>query len=108
MAELFKKQEIYNLLDSKDILDKKCEFDVMLFDPYSTVELEYVLHNDNEEEATYVIFCSYLPFRLVNKSTQKTSTVGIPVNVRVLLKVGDMVENPFNDEMMSWEDFLAI
>lgn len=97
-----------NLVNSRDILDEKCNFAVTLFDPYSSVELEYVLHNNTNEEASYVIFTSYLPVRLVNKATQKTSTVGIPVKVDVLLKVKDMIENPFNDEMMSWEDFLAI
>lgn len=97
-----------NLLASKDVLSEKCGFEVMLFDPYTSVELEYVLHNDSGEEASYVMFYTYLPIRLVNKSTKKTTTVGIPVNVDVLLKIGDMVENPFNDEMMSWEDFLAI
>lgn len=101
--------ELYNnLLASKALLDEECGFEVMLFDPYSSVELEYSLHNNSGEEASYVIFYTYLPIRLVNKKTQKTTTVGIPVNVDVLLKIGNMVENPFNDEMMSLEDFLAI
>ena len=94
--------------ESKDILNQKCKFDVMLFDPYSSVELEYVLHNNTVQESTYVVFVTYLPIRLVNNFTRRTSTIGIPVKLDVLLKIGDMVENPFNDEMMSWEDFLAI
>ncbi len=100
---------LYNVLfNSKDLLEEKCVFDVMLFDPYSSVELEYILHNDTNQEAAYVIFNTYLPIRLVNKSTRAKLTVGIPVDVDVLLKIDDMVEDPFNDKMISWEDFLAI
>lgn len=96
------------LLESKMILDEKCEFDIMLFEPYTDIELEYLLVNEQKEEASYVIFYTFLPIRLVNNSSHRTITVGIPINVDVLLKVGEEVENPFKDEMMLWEDFLAI
>lgn len=101
--------ELYlKLLDSEEILDEKCGFDVSLFDPNSEVELEYVLENETQVEASYVIFYTYLPLRLLNTKNNVRSTIGIPVKVEVLKKVNGMVENPFNDEMMLWEDFLAI
>ena len=34
-----------SLVDSKNILEEKCGFDIQLFDPYSSVELEYSLYN---------------------------------------------------------------
>ena len=80
------------LLESKSILDERCNFDVMLFDPYESVELEFVLRNQNNEESTYVKFITYLPIRMYNQTTRKALTVGIPVNVDVLLKVAVMVK----------------
>ena len=80
------------LAESENILEEKCNFDVMLFDPYSTVKLEFVLKNQDNEEATYVTLITYLPVRMYNHTTRKTITVGIPVNVDVLLKVGVMVK----------------
>ena len=97
-----------NLLDNVEFLKEKCEFNVNLFDPYESKEVEYVLYNETKEEASYVIFQTYLPIRLVNKTERVTMTVGVPVNLDVLLKIGDTVENPFADEMISWEDFLAL
>ena len=101
--------ELYaKLEDSEEFLEEMYGFDITIYNPYDTMELEYILENKEEVEASYVIFYTYLPLRLVNKSTYKTSTVGIPVKIDVLKKVNDMIENPFNDEMMLWEDFLAI
>ena len=98
-----------NLLDSKEILDKRCGYSTKLFDPFLDIELEYTLHNETSKEALYVIFYTFLPVRLVNNYTKERYTVGIPINVDVLLKVEDRVQNPFNkNEMISWEDFLAI
>lgn len=97
-----------HLLVCESDLEEICGFDVMLFDPYNSMEYEYRLHNEEKEEATYVIFNTYLPIRLVNNKTRKTSTIGIPVNMDLLLKVGDNVEDPFTGSMISWEDFLAI
>lgn len=113
LDESREKQEVWSelyrkLLSDESILEEKCGFDVTLFDPYESTVLEYSLHNESKEEATYVIFNTYLPIRLVNNSTRKTSTVGIPIDMKLLLKIGNSVENPFEDGMMSWEDFLAI
>ena len=80
------------LLESKDVLDEKCNFEVMLFDPYESVELEFVLNNQENTESTYVKFITYLPIQMYNQSTRRTLTVGVPVNVDVLLKVGVMVK----------------
>jgi hypothetical protein len=80
------------LQESEAALEEKCEFDVMLFDPYSSVELEFVLNNQNSEESTYVTFVTYLPIKMFNQTTRKTLTVGIPVNIDVLLKAGVMVK----------------
>ena len=101
--------ELYlKLIQKEQILEEKCGFDITFFEPNSEVELEYVLENKNQEEASYVIFYTYLPLRILNTETNVRSTIGIPVTVEVLKKVNQMVENPFNDEMMLWEDFLAI
>ena len=80
------------LSESENIIEEKCTFDVMLFDPYSSVKLEFVLNNQNNEESTYVTMITYLPIRLYNHLTRKTITVGIPVNVDVLLKVAITVK----------------
>ena len=96
------------LSDNEELLEEKCGFDVLLFEPYLTMELEYVLNNETKEEATYVIFNTYIPVRVVNTKTGGRYTVGIPVKMDVLLKIGDTVEDPFGDTMISWEDFLAI
>ena len=80
------------LLESEAVLEEKCDFDVMLFDPYSSVELEFVLKNQNNEESTYMTLITYLPIRMQNHTTGRTVTVGIPVNVDVLLKVGVTVK----------------
>ena len=80
------------LLESKSVLDERCNFEVMLFDPYESVELEFILRNQNNEESTYVKFITYLPIKMYNQSTRKTFTVGIPVNVDVLLKVAVTVK----------------
>jgi hypothetical protein len=102
-------KQLYNhLLSNQEYLEEKCGFDVLLFDPYESVELEYTLKNETKEEASYVIFNTYLPIRLVNENSGVRITVGIPVNMDLLLKIGDKVEDPFSDKMMSWEDFLAI
>ena len=90
-------EEVFNklyekLLESKSVLDEKCNFEVMLFDPYESVELEFVLKNQNNKESTYVKFITYLPIKMYNQATRKTLTVGIPVNVDVLLKVAVMVK----------------
>ena len=90
-------KEVWNglyakLLESEAILEEKCNFDVMIFDPYASVELEFVLNNQNSEESTYVIFVTYLPIKVFNKTTRRTLTVGIPVNIDVLLKAGVMVK----------------
>ena len=98
-----------NLLTSKTVIEERCGFDVELFDPYSDVELEYILHNETKKEASYVVFYTFLPIRLVNKNLRYTHTIGIPIKVDVLLKVEEMIENPFNkNEMILWEDFFAI
>lgn len=96
------------LVDSKNILEEKCGFDIQLFDPYSSVELEHSLYNNAEKEAEYVIFYTFLPMRVYNKSTRERYTIGIPVSVNVLLKIDNVVEHPFTGKMISWEDFLAI
>ena len=80
------------LFESKSVLEERCNFEVMLFDPYESVELEFVLNNQNNEESTYVKFITYLPIRMYNQTTHKTVTVGVPVNVDVLLKVAVMVK----------------
>ena len=101
---------LYSILKDEEIkVEEKCGFDVTLFDPANPmVELEYVLTNETKEEASYVIFYTFLPIRLHNKSQNKTTTVGVPVKVDLLLKTEDKIKNPFKDEMMLWEDFLAI
>jgi hypothetical protein len=90
-------KEVWNglyakLLESEAVLEEKCNFDVMIFDPYASVELEFVLNNQNSEESTYVTFVTYLPIKVFNKTTRRTLTVGIPVNIDVLLKAGVMVK----------------
>ena len=98
-----------NLLTSKSVIEEWCWFVVVLFDPYSDVELEYILHNETNKEASYVVFYTFLPVRLVNNYTKNRYTIGIPINVDVLLKIDDKIENPFDkNEMILWEDFLAI
>ena len=96
------------LLESKKLLDEKCEFDVGIFEPYSDIEMEFELINNSEKEAEYVIFYIFLPIRIYNSNTRERYTVGIPLCVDVLLKIGDNVTNPFTNEMILWEDFLAI
>ena len=96
------------LLESKNLLDEKCEFDVEIFEPYSDIEMEFGLINNSEKEAEYVIFYIFLPIRIYNSNTRERYTVGIPLCVDVLLKIGDNVTNPFTNEMILWEDFLAI
>ena len=80
------------LFESKSVLEEKCNFEVMLFDPYESVELEFVLNNQNNEETTYVKVITYLPIKMYNQTTHKTVTVGVPVNVDVLLKVAVKVK----------------
>lgn len=102
-------KQLYNHLQSnQEYLEEKCGFEILLFDPYETVELEYTLKNETKEEASYVIFNTYIPIRLENEQTGTRITVGIPVNMELLLKIGDKVEDPFSDKMINWEDFLAI
>ena len=85
--------ELYtNLVESKSVLEEKCDFEVMLFDPYSSVELEFVLNNQNSDESTYMTVVTYLPIRMFNHTVRKTVTVGVPVNVDVMLKVGVMIK----------------
>ena len=80
-----------NLENNKEVLDEKAGFTVKLFAPYEAVEVEYVLHNEVKQEARYVIFYTYLPIRLLNKSRGRTITIGVPINLDVLLKVDDLV-----------------
>lgn len=101
--------ELYlKLKETETTIEELCGFEITTFDPYQEVELEYVLNNSNQQDASYVIYQTYLPLRLVNKSTNRSSTIGVPIKVDVLIKVNGMVKNPFKDEMMLWEDFLAI
>ena len=106
-------KEVWNglyllLFESKNTLDEKCDFDVEIFDPNANIEMEFELINNSEKEAEYVIFYTFLPIRIYNTNTRETYTVGIPLYVDVLLKIDNMVTNPFTSEMISWEDFLAI
>lgn len=80
-----------NLENNKEVLEEKAGFTVKLFAPYEEVEVEYVLHNEVKQEARYVIFYTYLPVRLLNKSRGRTITIGVPINLDVLLKVDDLV-----------------
>lgn len=96
------------LLNGEATLEEKTGSDLTIFNPFSEVELEYVLSNETQQEASYVIFYTYLPLRLINTTTRKRTTIGLPVMVDVLLKIDDMVQNPFTNEMMLWGDFLAI
>ena len=70
--------------------------------------MEFELNNNSEKEAEYVIFYTFVPIRIYNTNTRERYTVGIPLYVDVLLKIDNMVTDPFTSEMISWEDFLAI
>lgn len=110
----YETEEVWNslysvLVDNEKLVEEKCGFDVTLYPPSSLgVELEYVLVNERKEEASYVVFSTFLPIRLLNKSRNKTTTIGVPIKLDLLLKIDNQVQNPFKDEMMLWEDFLAI
>ena len=80
------------LAESENVLEEKCNIDLMLFDPYTSVELEFALNNQNNKESSYVTLITYLPIRIYNESTRRTVTVGVPVNVSVLLEVGVTVK----------------
>lgn len=95
-------------VEVKTELSELCGFDVSILPPDAEVETEFVLRNENKEEASYVTLYYYLPLRLVNTKTRYTQTIGVPIKVDLLLKVNEQVESPFEDKMILWEDFLAI
>lgn len=106
-------EEIYNciyetLMLNIEEIEEKLGYKVETYSLNSLNEVEVTLNNVFDSEINCVIMDKYIPIRLRNTFKNYSYTISIPVKRYHIVKSDNLVVNPFNNEIISWEDFLAI
>ena len=101
--------ELYsNLVHLIDEIEVLIDDQIELSKPYEMIEKEVTIDNIFNDEISCVFFDEYLPLRLRNTDKNISCSISVPIKRSYLVKSKDKIQNPFNTEIMNWDDFLAI
>ena len=101
--------ELYsNLVHLMDEIEVLIDDQIELSKPYEMIEKEVTIDNIFNDEISCVFFDKYLPLRLRNTEKNISCSISVPIKRNYLVKSKDKIQNPFNTEIMNWDDFLAI
>lgn len=97
-----------NLLVNLEVIETKLGHQIETYSLDEEMEIEVTLENVFDSQVTCVIVDKYIPIRLRNTFKNYSYTISIPVKRYHVVKNDGNVVNPFNNTIISWEDFLAI
>lgn len=101
--------ELYsNLVHLIDEIEVLIDDQIELSKPYEMIEKEVTIDNIFNDEISCVFFDEYLPLRLRNTNKNISCSISVPIKRNYLVKSKDKIQNPFNTEIMNWDDFLSI
>lgn len=89
-------------------IEELIEMDIDLHHPNLECVEEIIINNIFDSEIECVIVDKYLPLRLKNNYSNNSYTISIPIKRFYLTKNDELIESPINDNIITWEDFLAI
>ncbi len=100
---------LYETLLEKELeIEELIEMEIDLYHPNNESVEEIIINNIFDSEIECVIVDKYLPIRLKNNYRNNSYTISIPIKRFYLTKSNNLIESPINDDIITWEDFLAI
>ena len=105
--------ELFNAIHSKlnsniDSINNLLGFETTLYKHGEKIEIEDTLDNKFNSKVSFMYFDKFLPIRLTNEDDRYSYTISLPVSRQHLLMDETNIENPFEEGIITLQDFYSL